>query len=232
VSRPLLLVAASGLAREVLAVVRTHQLYDVVGFLDDDPARHGTVLDGVPVLGPLDAVRDHTEPEILVCVGSGRGREAVVARLTDLGVSPLRYTTLVHPAVELPSTCEIGPGSIVLAGAVLTTDVTLGSHVVVMPHVTLTHDCVVQDFGTLCAGVSLGGWAVVGRAAYVGMNASVRERTHVGAGATLGMGAALVRDQPPGTVWVGVPARDASRGQDRGAAVVLSVDDDERVTTR
>ena len=51
VAPPLLLVAASGLAREVLACLRTHAIAPVIGFLDDDPARQGTLVDGVPVLG-------------------------------------------------------------------------------------------------------------------------------------------------------------------------------------
>ena len=46
----LLLIAATGLAREVLATVRSSGRYDVVGFLDDD-AMAGTDVDGAPVLG-------------------------------------------------------------------------------------------------------------------------------------------------------------------------------------
>ncbi|GAA3796684.1 acetyltransferase [Cellulomonas soli] len=204
---PLLLVAASGLAREVLACLRTHAIAPVIGFLDDDPARQGTLVDGVPVLGGLEAVREHPYAEILVCAGSGAAREAIVERLVHLGVGPLRYATLVHPGVEVPHGCEIGAGAIVLAGVVLTTDVTIGEHVVVMPNVTLTHDCVLQDYSTVCAGVALGGSVVVGHGAYVGMNASVRQSVHVGEHATLGMGAVLLTDQPDHETWAGVPAR-------------------------
>ena len=211
---PLLLVAASGLAREVLALLRTPrpatsqvQRYEVIGALDDSPALAGRDIDGVPVLGGLDAVQSYPDAAVLACAGQGRVRESMVARLAVLGVSVDRYASVVHPGVEVPPACTLGPGCIVLAGVVLTAAVTVGRHVVLMPHVTLTHDDTVDDFATLCAGVTLGGGVTVGRAAYLGMNASVREHVHVGVGATLGMGAVLLNDLPARQIWVGNPAR-------------------------
>lgn len=205
-ARPLLLVAGSGLAREVLALVRATGGYEVVGFLDDDPARRGTSLDGVPVLGGVQEVTARPDAALLLCVGRGAGRAQLASRLAGYGIGADRYARVVDPAVRVPAGCEIGPGSIVLAGVVLTTAVSVGRHVVVMPNATLTHDDVLEDFSTVCAGVTLGGGVRVGRAAYLGMNSSVREGVVVGAGATLGMGAVALHDVPPGETWVGVPA--------------------------
>ncbi len=206
-SRSLLLVAASGLAREALAIIKAHKLYDVIGFLDDSPALVGATVDGIPVLGPAAAVTSYPDADILVCAGRGIVRERIVARLELLGVSPARYATVVHPAVEIPATCQVGAGSIILGGVVLTTAVAVGQHVVVMPNVTLTHDCVLQDYATVCAGVALGGTVTVGRAAYVGMNASVREGVSVGPQGILGMGSVLLTDLGAGETWIGTPAR-------------------------
>lgn len=202
---PLLLVAASGLAREVLAAVRA-QGREVVGFCDDSPALAGVLVDGVPVLGPVEAAAEHPQARVLVCAGRGAARERIVGRLTAAGVDEGRYATYVHPSAQVAPGCTVGAGAILLAGVVATAAVTLGRHVVAMPNVVLTHDDLVEDYATLCAGVVLGGGVVVRRGAYLGMASSVREGTVVGAGATLGMGAALVRDLPDGETWAGVPA--------------------------
>lgn len=205
--RPLVLVGASGLAREVLAVTREHGPHTVVGVLDDDPDRHGLLLDGVPVLGGLDALAVWPDADVLVAVGHGTGRAAVVGRLRSAGLGDDRWASVVHPSAVVPRGCAVGPGSVLLAGVVLTADVRVGAHVVLMPHVTLTHDDRVADFATLAAGVALGGGVVVAERAYLGMNASVRPGVRVGAASTLGMGAALLTDLPDGETWAGVPAR-------------------------
>jgi sugar O-acyltransferase (sialic acid O-acetyltransferase NeuD family) len=208
----LVLVAASGLAREVLAVPGVRERYGAVCLLDDDVALQGTRVSGCAVLrGGLERAASLDEARFLVCAGSGRARRAIALRLLGLGIRPEDYARVVHPSVSLPDSCEVGAGSILLAHVSLTADVHVGRHVVAMPGVTLTHDDVVGDFATLCAGVSLGGSVRVGEAAYVGMNASVREHTAIGAGATLGMGAALLEDLPAGETWVGAPARVVAR---------------------
>jgi sugar O-acyltransferase (sialic acid O-acetyltransferase NeuD family) len=211
----LLLVAASGLAREAIEVERLVGRVSQFHVVDDDPATWGTDVQGATVVGGLDLVREYDDHEILVCAGAGPVRRRIVERLTDLGVGPERYARVVHPSLEIPPWCVLGPGTVVLAGVVVTADVAVGSHVVVMPHVTLTHDVVVDDFATLCAGVSLGGGVHVGNGAYLGMNASVRQGTTVGRDAVLGMGAALIDDLPPGECWAGLPARPVTRSSER-----------------
>jgi len=205
--RPLLLVAAGGLAREATRAATSCGRV-VLGCLDDDPDRHDTRLpDGTRVLGSLeDAVR-HPDADVLVCAGKGEVRRALVDRLRGLGVPDDRFTTLVHSAAHLAPGTDLAPGVLVLAGVVATSEVRLGAHVVCMPNVVLTHDDVVEPYATLCAGVVLGGGVTVGAGAYLGMGCSVREGVAVGQGAVVGMGSVVLHDVGPGETWVGVPAR-------------------------
>ncbi|SDH61491.1 NeuD/PglB/VioB family sugar acetyltransferase [Microbacterium pygmaeum] len=202
-SAGLLLVGASGLVREVLAAGIT----GVAGILDDDQTLHGSQIDGIPVVGAVSAATDRDE-SLLVCIGPSASRRSVVRRLAKSGVGLDRYATYVARSARIGRTSTVAPGSILLDGVVVTADASIGHHVVVMPNCTVTHDCVLDDFATLAAGVALGGSVRIRGAAYVGMNASIRQGVEIGRGATVGMGAVVLADVPGDRTWAGVPARE------------------------
>ena len=205
--RQLIIVAAGGLAREVAETVGRGTEWELIGFLDDDPALAGTAVYGRQVLGSIADVVRFPETSLLICAGRGQARRAIAGRLGELGVGPDRYAAVVAPDVVVPGSCQVGSGSILLSGTVLTADIRVGQHVVTMPGVVMTHDDHVNAFATLCARVTLGGNVLIGEGAYLGMGAMVREQVVVGEGSTLGMGAVLLRDLPAGETWVGVPAQ-------------------------
>ena len=211
--RPLLIVGAGGFARETVEAIRAinaiEPTWRLLGLLDDDPARHGCVVAGVPVIGPLELV--HQEPRASVVLTTGRpdnyvSRPLIAARL---GLADERYATIVHPTATVGSTCTIGCGSVLLAHADLTADVTVGRHVVVMPQVVLPHDVRVDDFATLASGVRVGGACHIAEGAYIGAATVLREMTSVGPRALVGMGSVVTRDVPGERKWMGSPAADA-----------------------
>ncbi|MGX5653825.1 NeuD/PglB/VioB family sugar acetyltransferase [Geodermatophilus nigrescens] len=212
--RPLVVLGAGGSAREVVQLLRAcpdaaGEPVAVTGLLDDDPARAGTSVDGVPVLGPTAAAAEHAGRGalLLACVGSPRDPGSRARLTARLGLPDDAWATVVHPLAAVSPDSTVGAGSVLHAGVVLTAAVTVGRHVYAMPHVVLTHDDEVADAATFGAGVRLAGGVSVGAAAYLGSGALVREHRRIGAGALVGMGSVVVRDVPPGQAWAGNPAR-------------------------
>lgn len=219
----LMLVGATGLAREVLAVECANGRYDDAVIVDDRRTLWGAVIHGAKVIGPLAAAAPATRGDLVLCAEDAVERRETAERLFALGVTPDRWATVVHPAIDVPPTCTVGAGSILLAGAVLTADVQLHRHVVVMANAVLAHDVLVWDNAVIGAGAALAGAVRVGEAATVGMNASVRCGVHVGAESTLGMGSVLLEDLPIGETWAGVPATALRRGARRPLPLNRSV---------
>lgn len=212
--RPLVVLGSGGAAREVVQLLRACPeaaggAVAVAGFLDDDPARVGTAVDGVPVLGPTAEAAGHASRGalLLACVGNP-GAPASRQRLVDrLGLPDEVWATVVHPLASVSPDSTVGAGSVLHAGVVLTAAVTVGRHVILMPQVVLTHDDDLGDAVTAGAGVRLAGGVSVGAAAYLGSGALVREHRRIGAGSVVGMGSVVLRDVPSGQTWAGSPAR-------------------------
>jgi sugar O-acyltransferase (sialic acid O-acetyltransferase NeuD family) len=205
----LILIAASGLAREVMAAVEEAGKYRVDGVLDDDTTLRGEFFGSTRVVGPITDADRYPGAKFLVCAGSGQVRRAIVRRMRESGIGRDRFASVIDRSVRIPSSCRIGVGAVLLSHVVLTADVLVGDHVVAMPHAVLTHDTVIENFATLCSGVLLGGGVRVGQAAFLGMGSSVRQGLHIGDEAVLGMAAALLVDMPSAAVWTGVPAAPA-----------------------
>lgn len=201
-----ILLGAGRLALETLEAVRSwpgRARVTVFGFLDDDIAKQGQVLGGLPVLGPTASVgglaRDFRFVAAIASSADPAGRSRLVKRLA---LPEERYTRVIHSDASLSPSTVIGAGAIVLAGVVATRDVTIGRHVTVRSGCVLAHDVVLGDGCTLASGVQLAGGVLVGPDAYVGSGVSVGEGVRIGARAVVGMGAVVIRDVPDDETWL------------------------------
>lgn len=207
-ARPLLLLGAGGLARETLVAARERpDLWAPIGMLDDNPARHGDVVDGLRVLGGTERASDFPDAALIPCVASPKRNMVRLDLVERLGLPADRWGTVVHPAASIAADTVLGAGSVVLAGVVVTAPITIGAFFVAMPLVLLTHDDELADGVTMAGRATLAGGVRVGAGAYVGQGAMVREQLTIGEGAVIGMGSVVLEDIPNGQTWAGVPAR-------------------------
>lgn len=213
--RPMLFLGASTAFLEIQEIIhdinRVKPRHQIVGLLDDDPSRHGEVVDGVPVLGPLELARDHPEADLVFGIGSHGTRLQRHRIIERLGLLDERFVSLVHPLAKVYPSAYIGPGSIIHSNVVLANDVRLDGFNVV------TFGAVVGPYTHLCRFAMVTSMAVVlsrvelGPGSFVGAGSCIRDGIRVGAGALIGMAAAVFRNVDEGAVMLGNPARTSYR---------------------
>ena len=210
---PLIILGAIGNCLDILdAALATNAsedrpVYDLLGFLDDEPSRQGSKVRGLPILGPLTMAREMPNAQFINGIGSPRSFQYKRAIIDGLGLDRSRFATVIHPAAAVSPSANIGCGTAVLANCTICANAELGDHVMMLPSCVLGHDARVGDHTILAAGVIVSGSVSIGQSCYLGANSCVRDSLRVGDEALLGIGAVLVDDAPAGMVMLGNPAR-------------------------
>jgi sugar O-acyltransferase (sialic acid O-acetyltransferase NeuD family) len=191
-----------GFAREVACILHDQGRGDrIVAFHEPDEVHQVRELLGIAVK-PQSAF-DPRKHRAVVGIGNPAIRQKVIGELPTETV----FETLIHPTVVMSRWVEVGAGSVICAGCVLTCQISIGEHCHLNLNSTVGHDCTFGDFCTVAPGVNISGNCSFGNRVDVGTQASFRQRVCICDDAVIGMGAVVVNDIVEAGTYVGVPAK-------------------------
>lgn len=198
--RDLIVVGAGGHAKVVVATARAAG-FRVLAIVDDDVARWGTSVLGVPVSGPIARTLDDAGASAVLAIGNNAVRRALAT------AGRCDFVSVIHPSAIIEPSVGLGVGSVVFARAVIQPDCTIGPHAIVNTGASIDHDCVLGTAVHVAPGTRLAGNVTLGDEVFVGIGAVIIPGVTIGPRTTIGAGAAVVCDLPAGIIAVGVPAR-------------------------
>jgi sugar O-acyltransferase (sialic acid O-acetyltransferase NeuD family) len=205
--KPLVIIGAGGLGREVAWLVADinsrKREWDFIGFVDDGV--QGQTPEGYTVLGTLDYFFElSSHPWVVVAIADSQVRKAITQRLHTQGIN---IATLIHPSVSMSDFVQIGSGTIICSGTIITTNVSIGEANIINLGCRIGHDTLLEDFVSLMPATNLAGEVKVGEGCYFGLSSCVINRTNIGKWSIIGAGATVISNIPDYSVAVGVPAR-------------------------
>jgi sugar O-acyltransferase (sialic acid O-acetyltransferase NeuD family) len=218
-SRPLIVVCAGAQASEVASYLRNQQIVgepvSIRGFVDDH--RFEPTFEGAPLLGGIDQLSELLRAQAsegflyLAAVGDTRTRAAVVRRVEHLEATNLTRWTARHVSAVIGDTVQIGSGSRIGPGAIVTARSTIGDHCVLNANCTVSHDVELASFVNIGPGASICGGVRIDEGCAIGAGATIADGIHVGAWSVIGAGAVVTDDVPAHVTVAGVPARIVQR---------------------
>ena len=196
----LYIIGAGGHAKVIIATLQACDL-KIMGIFDDDHTKKGSLILGVPVLGPVCDIPRYDVKKAVIGIGANHVREKI-ANAYDLNwISVVHPEALVHPSVIL------GRGSVVFAKSIIQPDASVGDHVIINSGAIVEHDCSVGNFSHICPGSKLAGNVKIEEGVLVGMGSIVIPGKTIGSYTVVGAGSTVIDDIEPDCVVVGSPAR-------------------------
>jgi len=133
---------ASGHAKVVIDIIERQGLYEIAFLADDDPALKGKEIYNYQVIGGKPELLATDIRQGIVAIGSNRARGSVT---TWLKANGFELVTVLHPSAQLARGVNIGNGTVVMAGAVINSDTSIGNDVIVNTRASIDHDCVIDQ---------------------------------------------------------------------------------------
>ena len=206
--KPLIVVGAGGHAAVVADALLTAGEH-VLGFVDADPALHGRIICGLPVLGD-DRVLGRHAPDALQLVngiGGIRGegvRETVQRRLEELG---WQFATVRHATAVVSRFSKISDAVHLLATSVVQAGAQIGKGCIVNTGAVIEHDSALGEYVHVAPGSVVCGNVTIGARSHIGAGAVIRQGIQLGEDTIVGAGAVVVESFAGNGVLVGTPAR-------------------------
>ncbi|MBT8196527.1 MAG: acetyltransferase [Bacteroidia bacterium] len=144
---------------------------------------------------------------VVVAIGEPKIRKDIVESLPE----NTDYTSIIHPSAKVSRWTEIGKGSIITAGCILTCQIKLGKHAHLNLNSTIGHDCNIGDFFTTAPATNISGKCDIGEKVYFGTGAMVKQGITICNDVIIGMGGVVLKNISDPGVYIGSPVKKLVR---------------------
>lgn len=202
-------IGCSGHARVVVDIVESEGRSEVIGFLDTFKRATSTVL-GYQMLGTEEdlpsLIACRLCNAVIVAVGDNWIRGQIANRIRAL-VPAVPFISAIHPSAQISRTARIGPGTVIMAGAIVNAGCRIGECCILNTGSSLDHDSTMEPFSSLAPGAVTGGTVTIGAFSAIAIGAVISHAIKIGEHAVVGAGSTIVRNIPDRVVAYGTPAR-------------------------
>ncbi|WP_159800593.1 NeuD/PglB/VioB family sugar acetyltransferase [Flavobacterium sp. MK4S-17] len=206
-AKKLLIIGAGNVGGYISYNIEDFGDYDVLGFLDDNPEKHGKIFYGREVLGAVSSIDNYLSDDLSVVIGiaNPQAKKKTAELLSSKG---LDFPNFISKNVWLSRQVSIGKGIILYPGVSVNYETEIQDFVIMNMNCAIGHNCTISRFSSLAPGVNLAGFTKLGEGVDMGIGASTRQGVVVGNNSLVGGQAMLVKNIEENVKVKGVPAAE------------------------
>lgn len=179
--------------------------FNIIGFLDDDAAKHGKAFYDLKVLGNTEHLFTlDKNTAVAIGIGFPKAKRKVFEKIKNNGND---FPSFISSKAWVSNNVSVGKGVILYPGVSINYQTIISDFVIMNMNCAVGHDCTIGKFCALAPGVNLGGFTVLEEAVDMGIGSATKQNILVGKDAVVGGQAMLVKNVEAGTKVAGVPAR-------------------------
>lgn len=183
---------------------------EVVGYFSDR-MESGEMIEGLPVIAKTTQknVELYTLKgyKFIYTIYRTDGQKERLQLFKDLGFSENNLAIFIHPTAYLAPDVKIEAGVVVMPYVMISSAVHIGMGSLLMTGATIGHNTTLGMYNHIASQAVIGAYITTENGVHIGLNCTIRENITIGENATIGMGAVLTKNVEAEEIWVGNPAK-------------------------
>jgi acetyltransferase EpsM len=192
------LFGAGGHCKEIIDIIVESEVQKIESVIDHNPK--SDFIFSIPILN-FNQFENFEDKQFIVSIGDNKKRKRVVGLINAL------FVNAIHPKSVVSRFSKVLEGTVVMAGAIISANVTIGKHCIINTGAIVGHDCVIEDFVHISPNGSVAGNVKIGEGAHLGTGVTIIQGITIGKWAVVGAGAVIIEDVPDNAVVVGIPGK-------------------------
>jgi sugar O-acyltransferase (sialic acid O-acetyltransferase NeuD family) len=195
--------------RVIIDILKDQPEFNIVGLIDS-VIDIGDDFYGYKVIGRQNEVKELSEKynfnSGIVGLGDNYLREKVVLEILDQK-RDFNFINAISKFTFISDTSKIGVGNVLMPGVIVNSEAVISNHCVINTKSSLEHNCFMENFSSISAGVTTGGYFNLGKYSAIALGVTIFDRTSIGENVVVGSGSVVVKDLDSHGLYYGVPAK-------------------------
>jgi sugar O-acyltransferase (sialic acid O-acetyltransferase NeuD family) len=204
----LAIIGSGDLGAQIAHHAKDSGLYEPIGYFDDYE-KHGTVKNGLPIVGSTEDVLGVFKKGAFdkLMIGIGYKHLKVRASLFQKFKGQIPFASILHRSCFIDKSCIIGEGVFIYPGCKLDMNVVVKDNALLNIGCVIAHDTVIGENSFLGPAVNVAGFVKIDESVNLGIGTVVVDNIRIGTGVRTGGGAVVIETILEPGLYVGVPAK-------------------------
>lgn len=200
----IIIIGAGGFGKEALSLINDcnniKKEFEVIGFVDDDPEFLNKKINGLTVLGNIKWLINSNDSSngCVIAIGDPKIRKNIFEQIKHKN---FKFPKIIHPLSYISEYTSISDGTIIQAGAKISCNIKLGKFVYVNFNSVIGHDCILNDFVTLCPSCTINGENIIEEGVFFGSSAVTRDKLKIGKWSHIGACSVIAKNLHDNTLF-------------------------------
>ena len=214
----IVIIGSSGHAKVIIDIIEQEGKFNIIGLLDTFKRIGESVL-GYKILGEEkdlpQLIIKYQLSGCIIAIGDNWARSIVKNKIQEIDPS-FGFITTIHPSASIARGVTIGSGTVVMAGAVVNSNSSIGDFCIINTNASIDHDNKLDKFSSIAPGATTGGNVSIGKFSAISLGANIIHDIEIGEHSVIGAGSTVLNNVSDYVVVYGTPAkkiRERNRGE-------------------